>query len=461
MKYGDNSATGMVVASGNQKTMGKIISVNLKAQMLLGYDSNQLINRNVRILTPNIIARVHDGIMRRYFKTGKAKFVNKERTVYPLRSSGYVTPCSALLRVMPTLEQGVQLVLFVNELEVRNFLDPEEKEDPPESLGIILFGDDGSLYGVTKEIKRLIGVKAKHVLRTDTKDQVVNLEQICPKILEKKFNKKLMDHKTVFATFDTKILYRDFDLVENSSSNHNAFDANSAIDQKSNLSFQPSAENFIPPPEVSQDQDFISDFEKAAIFAPKVMKIKLLARESYYDGSVVVNTIRVSPAPAEQVQGDHKVFGRDISLVPDGSFTVHQKSMDEEEEEDETKKVLQEKRHTIINKFKRRSQITVSKMSSKVTERSTKSQNIRKAKFDAFDEFVSKRKMPNIVKILVACIFSSVFLMILILFYNIYKIEKNKNVTKPIITEILQLQNLSVNLGSAQIYTLQLDLITQ
>jgi PAS domain S-box-containing protein len=51
-------------------TMGRIIHANDEIEALLGYRRQELINRNITFIIPNIIAQYHDGFIKRYIETG-------------------------------------------------------------------------------------------------------------------------------------------------------------------------------------------------------------------------------------------------------------------------------------------------------------------------------------------------------------------------------------------------------
>lgn len=76
--------------------MGNILSFNEAATKLFGYSKNEIIGKNVNILMPIPEAKEHDGYIRRYLHTNKAKIIgvarelvglHKNRTTFPLRIS--------------------------------------------------------------------------------------------------------------------------------------------------------------------------------------------------------------------------------------------------------------------------------------------------------------------------------------------------------------------------------------
>ena len=112
-KYGENTDSIMICASGNLKDFGSIVSVSQEITTHLGYVKEDIVGNNVSNLIPWSLAEIHTSIMERYFRTSQNRFVNHERNIYPLKSDGSILPMSGLLRIMPNLSQGVQMVVFM------------------------------------------------------------------------------------------------------------------------------------------------------------------------------------------------------------------------------------------------------------------------------------------------------------------------------------------------------------
>lgn len=56
IKFGENSNSCCIIASGNKGSVGTITSSNSNLHTLLGYQKNEIIGQNVDILMPKIIA---------------------------------------------------------------------------------------------------------------------------------------------------------------------------------------------------------------------------------------------------------------------------------------------------------------------------------------------------------------------------------------------------------------------
>jgi PAS domain S-box-containing protein len=71
---------------------GLIELFNPTAEQIFGYSAKEVIGKNIRMLMPQPYQNEHDGYLRRYKETGKAKVMGAKKEVWGLRKDGSVFP---------------------------------------------------------------------------------------------------------------------------------------------------------------------------------------------------------------------------------------------------------------------------------------------------------------------------------------------------------------------------------
>lgn len=66
---------------------------------------------------PKIIGDSHDSSMKRYFETSEPKVIGVERLVFPVNKAGFMVPCTLMIKVLPTLDEGIRVVGFLKDVE--------------------------------------------------------------------------------------------------------------------------------------------------------------------------------------------------------------------------------------------------------------------------------------------------------------------------------------------------------
>jgi two-component system sensor kinase FixL len=84
----DAAVDAIVVIDGQ----GRIETFNRAAERMFGYRESELIGRNVKVLMPESESDRHDGYLRRYLETGRAKIIGIGREVEARRRDGSVLP---------------------------------------------------------------------------------------------------------------------------------------------------------------------------------------------------------------------------------------------------------------------------------------------------------------------------------------------------------------------------------
>ena len=76
--FGQNSASALIVVSASSSNYGKIIHTNEEVESFLGYKRKELLEKNVSMIMPAIIAINHNRFVSRYLETGRRRIIDKQ-----------------------------------------------------------------------------------------------------------------------------------------------------------------------------------------------------------------------------------------------------------------------------------------------------------------------------------------------------------------------------------------------
>lgn len=86
----DNASDGIITIN----EQGIIETFNNAAESLFGYQSDEVIGRNVRLLMPSPMREEHDGYLQHYLDTGEQRLIGNEVNVSAMRKDGTLFPMS-------------------------------------------------------------------------------------------------------------------------------------------------------------------------------------------------------------------------------------------------------------------------------------------------------------------------------------------------------------------------------
>mmetsp|Transcript_28675 Transcript_28675/g.25657 ORF Transcript_28675/g.25657 Transcript_28675/m.25657 type:complete len:287 (-) Transcript_28675:781-1641(-) len=208
LKYGENSNTCIITVSGNSADLGTVTNVNNEIKVL-DRTKGELINTNVNKIMPKIIRELHDGFMRHYFETSQAKIIGQERTVFPINKKGYMIPCTLMIKVLPTLDEGIKLVGFLKDIEKDSgFMKADLETDG--KIHYIMYGGDGShIHGVTHSCKKKFGISSNLVESAESAANEFTIDSIFPNLLQFD-DAELSTSVGVITTIDTTSIPQNF-----------------------------------------------------------------------------------------------------------------------------------------------------------------------------------------------------------------------------------------------------------
>jgi len=97
--------------------LGKVLDVNNEIYNILEYSHMELIGENINKIMPDILGNIHNELMRNYFETSVSEFIGKDKSVFAMNKSGYLVPCSLMIKVYPNLDEGIRVIGFLRKIE--------------------------------------------------------------------------------------------------------------------------------------------------------------------------------------------------------------------------------------------------------------------------------------------------------------------------------------------------------
>lgn len=182
-------------------TFSTITEVNSSVRSMLHYKEKDLNGKNLNIVMPKIFWHFHDEMVRRYLTNSTNTAQIAERYIYPLSSSGYIIPCTGIIKILPDLISGLEMVLFLKELSLPTYVDYSNHIGLP---SFIMVGDDGRLLALSQEAKGMLLID-EH-MAYGRGEQALNILEVCAKLLEPKKLDEMRTDKGCLVNYDPAYL---------------------------------------------------------------------------------------------------------------------------------------------------------------------------------------------------------------------------------------------------------------
>lgn len=144
-KIVDEALDGIIVIDDT----GTILSFNRAATSLFGYNVDDVLGKNVRLLMPEPYRNEHDGYLRNYLETGEAKIIGIGRQVEGQRKDGSIFPME--LGVAAVEQEGQRLFIgFIHDLSERRKFESHMQKLHADRLELI----EHMAVGLAHELKQ-------------------------------------------------------------------------------------------------------------------------------------------------------------------------------------------------------------------------------------------------------------------------------------------------------------------
>jgi PAS domain S-box-containing protein len=143
---------------------GTIESLNGAAERLFGYDSSEMVGRNVKMLMPAPYRREHDGYLKNYTTTGIKKIIGSGREVVGLRKNGQTFPMDLAVSEVKMGERQV-FTGIVRDITERKLAEEKLVESDARTRAIlaaavdaiIIIDERGTIESLNGAAERLFG----------------------------------------------------------------------------------------------------------------------------------------------------------------------------------------------------------------------------------------------------------------------------------------------------------------
>ena len=148
-----NKETGIIIANGDKGSEGLIELCNKEIENIFKYKAFELKGVNLSILMPNLFAKVHSDYVKKYFKIGEKKILDKpDFKTFGLDNNNSVMKLKLAIKLFPILNEKVYFVGMINK---------ENIDD------IILLDSKFNIQGMSSKIMKILNIRNKSLFQSN------------------------------------------------------------------------------------------------------------------------------------------------------------------------------------------------------------------------------------------------------------------------------------------------------
>lgn len=136
-------------------------------------------------------------------ETSEAKTIGQERTVLALNKQQYLVPCSLMTKVLPNLDEGIQIVGFLKDIDVQLQGQKQGFEQEERTHYMLYNAQTEVVLGVTHSCYQQFGIPASLVQGNSANTVEFTLDSIAPDIVDPKNFEELKSPQGLIVTLDT------------------------------------------------------------------------------------------------------------------------------------------------------------------------------------------------------------------------------------------------------------------
>lgn len=226
-KFGSNSRKALFVISGNKSNMGEVLCINNEVSELLGYERNEIVGHNISIVMPPCIGEKHSEMIINSFSSGKAMQTN-DNMVLPLHKSGYIIPSCLIHRIVPNLQNGLQLIGFLFKIQdFSKYCSILERGIPPDDVTILLADESWKLLAFNIRASKIFGINPiqGNLRKYVWGEEKISVLKLIPELSDPNFEQKIQKHNAAEINLQLKtirkIVESEIETFKNSQGNEN------------------------------------------------------------------------------------------------------------------------------------------------------------------------------------------------------------------------------------------------
>lgn len=298
-KIDENSETAIITISGNFRQIGVITNSNNQISQLLGYNKSEVIGEKIETIMPKIFADNHDELLLKYFDNPNQQ-LNIERTVYPMNKRGYIAPFNLTAKILPNLDNGIQIVGFLR--LISGF-------DPDKDKYLLYSPETGMVYGVSKACYTYFGVRSSLTFGKCYNMSELNFDQLSPEILEESKQQLLKSSNGLTVVLDTSSIQANHPL-ENE-------DDESQTDEKV---------------DVKEEEEVRAGEQRTKRYKKYNVKARIIEDKRWFDGKLRVAVLKLWEANRDHESQEADSEHEEKQVMP-GEIQRHLENVAEEPEQ--------------------------------------------------------------------------------------------------------------------------------
>ena len=93
--------------------IGKILDISDSCKNIFDYSPRQMINKDINIIMPSMIARIHKYILIKNIERGKEMMTNQKREFYAINKNKDLFSISIYVTLSPNLKNGLLSIYII------------------------------------------------------------------------------------------------------------------------------------------------------------------------------------------------------------------------------------------------------------------------------------------------------------------------------------------------------------